>query len=245
MPRLERDGDVFVLRLEPDDENRFSLDWLDAVEAALDEAEAADSPRALVTAGSGKFWSNGLDVDWIAANGDRVGWYIGRVNALLARTLVSPVVTVAAVNGHAFGAGAIWSLAHDFRVMRADRGYFCLPEVDLGLPFTPVMSALVTGRLTPQAAHEAMTTGRRYGGERALVAGIVDQVADADRVLGASVEFARPLTGKSTPVRGKIKETMYAAVVAALDEPGLGVQRLDFARELLGEDAALDAELGR
>jgi enoyl-CoA hydratase/carnithine racemase len=54
------------------------------------------------------------------------------------------------------------------RVMRADRGFFCLPEVDLGLSFAPGMSALVRARLAPAVAHEAMTTGRRYGGEQAL-----------------------------------------------------------------------------
>jgi hypothetical protein len=54
--------------------------------------------------------------------------------------------------------------AHDFRVMRADGGYWCLPEADIDLPFTPGMSALIQGRLTPRTAHEAMLTARRFGG---------------------------------------------------------------------------------
>lgn len=220
MPKLDRDGEVFILRLEPDDENRFHPDWLDAVESALDEAEGADGPRALVTAGSGKFWSNGLDLDWMGAHPDQADAYLHRVHALLARTLVSPVVTVAAVNGHAFAAGAMWALAHDQRVMRADRGYFCLPEVDLGLPFTPGMSDLIRARLTPAAAHEAMTTGRRYGGEQAHAAAIVDATAAAEDVLATAVERARPLAGKSVPVRGRIKETLYREALASLRTPG-------------------------
>jgi Delta3-Delta2-enoyl-CoA isomerase len=55
------------------------------------------------------------------------------------------------------------ALAYDLAVMRADRGYFCLPEVVLGMPFTPGMNALIRARLPIAAAHEAMTTGRRYG----------------------------------------------------------------------------------
>src|SRR4051794_1589246 len=180
MPKLEQDGELYLLRLTPDDENRFHPDWLTEVEAALDEVERATGPRALITVGSGKFWSNGLDLDWLFSHGDEAVAYLDRVHALLARTLASPVVTVAALNGHAFAAGAMWSLAHDVRVMRADRGYFCLPEVDIDLPFAPGMSALIRSRLTPSVAHEAMTTGRRYGGERALAAGIVDAVAGAD-----------------------------------------------------------------
>ena len=47
------------------------------------------------------------------------------------------------------------------RVMRADRGFWCLPEADIDIPFTRGMSALIQARLSPQAAHESMTTARR------------------------------------------------------------------------------------
>jgi len=67
----------------------------------------------------------------------------------------------------------MWALAHDLRVMRADRGFFCLPEVDIDLSFGRGTSELIRSRLTPAVAHEAMTTARRYGGEQALAAGIV------------------------------------------------------------------------
>jgi enoyl-CoA hydratase/carnithine racemase len=216
MPKLERDGEVFILYLDPDDENRFHPDWLTTVEEALDEVDAATGPKALVTVGSGKFWSNGLDLNWLRSNGDQTPAYVDRVHALLARTLASPVVTVAALNGHTFAAGAIWALAHDIRVMRADQGFFCLPEVDIDLLFTAGMSALIRSRLTPAVTHEAMTTGRRYGGDQALVLSIVDAVASADNVLTAALDLARPLAAKSKPVRGKIKETLYAETLATL-----------------------------
>jgi Delta3-Delta2-enoyl-CoA isomerase len=110
----------------------------------------------------------------------------------------------------------MWALAHDMRVMRRDRGFFCLPEVDIGLAFAPGMSALIRARLTPATAREAMTTGRRYGGEQALGAGIVDAVADADQLLAAAMDIARPLASKANPVRAEIKETLYAETLAAL-----------------------------
>jgi len=117
MPMLERDGETFILWLDPDDENRFHPDWLAAVERALGEAEAARPPCALVTAGSGKFWSNGPYVEWMMTNPDQATAYITRVKALLTHTLASPVISVAALNGHTFGAAAMWALAHDIRVM--------------------------------------------------------------------------------------------------------------------------------
>lgn len=198
-----------------DDENRFSPEWLDSVESALDTVVGGE-PTALVTVGAGKFFSNGLDLEWLTTHPDEWLPYAARVQRLLARVLTLPVPTVAAVNGHAFGAGAMLAVAHDFRVMRADRGFFCLPEVDIRIPFTPGMSALILAKTTPQTAVAAMTTGRRYGGPDALAAGLVDSVADEADLRDAAIGAVRPLVGKDPATLGTIKSTMYAAVVAGL-----------------------------
>ena len=215
MPVLDRHDDVFVLDLG-DTENRFSPDWLASVEAALDEVAGADGPRALVTAATGKFFSNGLDLDWLFGHADQHEDYVVRVHELLARVLALPVVTVAALQGHTFAAGAMLSLAHDFRVMRADRGFWCLPEADIGIPFTRGMSALIQARLTPQTAHEAMTTARRYGGEDARAAAVVDRAVDEESVRTTAVELAASLAGKAGDTLGTIKARMYAPALAAL-----------------------------
>lgn len=75
MPSLDRHDNVFVLDLG-DGENRFHPDWLTAVGAALDEVEKAEGPRALVTAATGKFYSNGLDLDWLFAHADQHQEYV-------------------------------------------------------------------------------------------------------------------------------------------------------------------------
>ena len=218
---LQRDGDVHVLRFD-NGENRFSPGFLDAVGKTLDEVEKAGSPGALVTVGTGRFYSNGLDLDWLNANRDELKDYLGRVHALFARLLTFPMPTVAAVNGHAFAGGAMLVLSHDLAVMRTDRGYFCLPEVDLGMRFSPGMSALIQARLTPAAAHEAMITGRRYTAEEALAAGMVARTADEAGTLPAAVELAASLAGKDGGVVGRIRADMYGPVLAALRGPALG-----------------------
>ena len=212
---LDRRGAVFVLTLG-DDENRFHPDRLAAINAALDEVEAADGPRAVVTTGAGKFYSNGLDLDFMAATPDAAEATLAEVHALFARVLAFPAPIVAAVQGHAFAAGAMLTLAHDLVVMRADRGYFCLPEVDLGIPFTAGMNALIRSRLPITTAHEAMTTARRYGGEDARAAGIVAATAGEGEVLDAALARAEALAGKAGAVFGAIKARLYAEVIAEL-----------------------------
>ncbi|MGW9496154.1 enoyl-CoA hydratase-related protein [Streptomyces prasinus] len=215
MPSLDRQENVFVLDLG-DGENRFHPDWIEAVGAALDEVEKAEGPRALVTAATGKFYSNGLDLEWLLAHADQYHDYVVSVHGLFARMLSLPLVTVAALQGHTFAAGAMFSLAHDFRVMRADRGYWCLPEADIDIPFTPGMAALIQSRLAPQAAHEAMVTARRYGGADAAAAGIIDRAVSEEAVRSTAIELARAQVNKAGDTLGTIKARMYAPVLATL-----------------------------
>lgn len=221
MPSLERDGDVFVLQLG-DGESRFNPSSLDELEAALDEVEAHDGPKALVTAASGKIWSNGLDLEWMGAHQDEALAMVGRVQHLYARLLGGDLLTVAAIQGHAFAAGAMLALAHDVRVMREDRGWWCLPEADLGIPFTPGMNDLIAARLSPPVAHRAMVTAHRFTGPEALTAGAVDALAAEDAVLASAVELAAARADKPAAALGQIKRRLHATALASLREPLAG-----------------------
>ncbi len=215
MPHLDRDGDVWILDLG-DSENRFHPDWMTEVSGLLDEVAAAPAPRALVTSARGKIWSNGLDLDWLGQNTDRIDAYVAQVHDLFAKVLAFPAPTVAAMQGHTFAAGAMLALAHDWRVMRADRGFFCLPEADIRIPFTPGMTALVQAKLTPAAATETMVGARRLGGQQAAEAGIVTAAVAEDRVLADAIEIAAAMAPKDGATLGTIKTRMYAWALAAL-----------------------------
>jgi Delta3-Delta2-enoyl-CoA isomerase len=218
MDGLDRHGAVFVLTLGSD-ENRFHPDRVAFLNAALDEVGSATGPKAVVTTGDGKFYSNGLDLDWMASHPDDAEANLIAIHALFARVLAFPAPIVAAVQGHAFAGGAMLALAHDLCVMRTDRGFFCLPEVDLGIPFTVGMNALIRSRLSVATAHEAMTTGRRYGGEDAREAGIVAATAGADEVLAQAIQRAEERSAKAGTVLGAIKTRLYAEVIEALTTP--------------------------
>ncbi|WP_040686892.1 enoyl-CoA hydratase-related protein [Nocardia vinacea] len=223
MPYLEREGDVFVVYLgsegQTDSENRFHPDWIDAFHGLLDQVEASEGPAALVTTASGKFYSNGLDTDWLFGNLDKMHGYLDRVHSIYTRLLTFPLPTVAAVNGHAFGAGAMLATSHDFRVMRADRGFWCLPEVHLGMPFTVGMNALLTERLTNQVCVQAMTAGHRFAADEAITAGIVDAKADADALLKSAIERAGALAANRKPNLPVIKRSLHAKALAGLATP--------------------------
>lgn len=207
MVELSQQGDVWILRMA-DGENRFNRSSIAELHAALDEVEAVEGNRALVRTGAGKYYSNGLDLDWLMA-GEGTDGFIEDVHRLFGRVLGFPAFTVAAVNGHAFAGGAMLASAHDHVVMRVDRGYWCLPEVDLGLPLTPAMYATVAAHLPKGTVAEAALTGRRYGGEEAVGAGIASEaVADAE-VLDRAVTVAADMAAKDCTVLRAHKELLY------------------------------------
>ncbi len=216
---LSREGDVFILRFDVP-ENRFRPDGLAAWHEALDEVEAASSPAALVTTGTGKFYSNGLDLEWLLTQTDEAvrASYVPKVLAVMARVLTFPTITVAAINGHAFGAGAQLTLAHDYRVMRTERGYWCMPEIDIKVPLHPGMTAIIQARLPHQTAHDLILTGTRYSAETALPKRIIDHAVPESEVLSKSVEIAAGLAAKADPAMRALKQGMYPRVLEALSE---------------------------
>ena len=219
MIELDKEGSVYILRMRCG-ENRFNAESLAALGKALDTVEQDEAAGALVTTGEGKFYSNGLDLDAMMQDASVAREVADGTQRLLARVLTLPMITVAACNGHAFAAGAMLALAHDFRVMREDRGWFCLPEVDIKIPFTPFMDAMIRGALPTVTAHEAMVTGKRYPGPEAVARGIAHLTAAEDRVLPSAVELAGAHAGKQRETLGAIKRMKSADALGKLDGPG-------------------------
>ncbi|MXP23095.1 enoyl-CoA hydratase/isomerase family protein [Gordonia sp. HNM0687] len=223
MPFLSSVGDVTELYLgtegveldESNPENRFRLDWLTTVEEALDEV-AAEPTRPLVITATGKFFTNGLDTDHILAAPKALPEYLDRVHALFSKVLTLPVPTVAAINGHAFGAGAMLALCADYRLMRAERGFWSLPEVALGMPFPLGMSSLLRTRLPDQVATEAMLTARRYSAADAHAGGIVEEAVGIDSLLARAREVAAERAPLAGPNLGEVKRNLRQPLIADL-----------------------------
>lgn len=215
---LDWRGDVAVVRWE-DGENRLNLSSVGEWHDLLGELEDRSGPLALVITGSGKFFSNGLDLDRMGAVPEEAGPTVSRVHRLLGRLLLFPRYVVGALNGHTFAAGAMLSACCDVRVMRADRGYWCLPEVDLGLPLTDPMFEAVVARLPWRTAQQAILTGRRYGGPEALAAGLVDEVAAEADLVDRAVELAAAMAPRSSEVIGVHKRQLFGAAAAACGWP--------------------------
>ena len=131
---LKLEDKVAVLTMDEDD-NKLNLDMCNSFLAMLDKIEEqTDALTLVVKSAHEKIWYNGFDTDWVSERlqaGDReiVKKFLLKDIELRKRILTYPMITIAAINGHVFG-GAVLSCCFDFRFMRSDRGFFCIPAVD-------------------------------------------------------------------------------------------------------------------
>jgi len=217
MIELTRQDDVFMLTMT-DGENRWNTTFVQAFDGALDEVEASQGPAALVTcSASEKFFSNGLDLDWLAASGGHPGGdravFGEAFMALMGRIITFPVPTIAAINGHAFGAGLMVALCHDVRIMREDRGFACANEMQLGMKIPTPELALFRHKLPANVFFETVQLARRWAGPDALAAGLVQETAALESLQETAIARARGLAplGSNRALYGEQKERLFGA----------------------------------
>ena len=187
MIQIEQHNDIAILTMDAG-ENRWNTTFVREIAEALDEIENDEGPGALITSSTNpKFFSNGLDLDWMQApenypdGGDREV-FGEEFMFLMGRVITLPIPTVCAINGHAFGAGFMFALSHDIRIMREDRGFLCANEMQLGLPIPRPELALFKHKVPANAFFETVQLSKRWTGSDALNAGIIQGVSSLEEL---------------------------------------------------------------
>ncbi|KAI9010506.1 ClpP/crotonase-like domain-containing protein [Phycomyces nitens] len=218
---LSREGPLFILHLHYAD-NRFSTVSCRAILTALQIVEdifhSTDEPTdmALVTTGEGKIFSNGLDLNDLP--------YVSFMDTyltVLKRMVSFCIPTVAALNGHAFAGGCMFSFAHDYRVMRSDRGYMCMNEVDMPSPLSDGMVSIIRCKTTPQTFRNIILQGHRFTGQEALERQMVDIICPGEQVLDQAKALALKWAPKAKAgiCYKQLKDEMYSDTIKALSKP--------------------------
>ncbi|WP_432479460.1 enoyl-CoA hydratase/isomerase family protein [Nocardioides sp. GXQ0305] len=248
--RLDRPADgVAVLTLDnPDRRNAMSAEMTASWVAAIDELAADRSLRVAVVTGAGPAFCSGGDTSWIAGEPDASVDDLRHRMLPFYRAWLSvrrlEVPTIAAVNGHAVGAGLCLALACDLR--------FARQGAQLGAPFVrlgmhPGMAAtwLLPDVVGPAHARDLLLTGRIVDADEALRIGLVSRVIDADgfhdEVLRVASEVAAtaPLPSRLTTLA--LRDGGHADLEAALQWEALA-QPVTLATEDLQEGIAAARE---
>lgn len=177
----DKDGGVRVLTLDRPPANAIAPDLLDDLAAALHAAGSADSVRAVVLTGSGKFFSAGLDLRQTTNASDLGELLQERFRDTHLDFLEFPKPTVAMLNGHAIAGGVILLLACDYRLGVQGDYKVGLNEVAIGASFPKVAFEIVRLRLTNQQANEVLLGANLYPASEAVRLGFVDELLREDK----------------------------------------------------------------
>lgn len=206
--RLERPAEgIALLTLDnPGRRNAMSEEMTESWVRAVDTLAADRSVRVVVVTGEGSAFCSGGNTDWIASEPDAT---VDRLRArmvpfyrqwLSIRRLEVP--TIAAVNGHAIGAGLCLALACDLRYASSS-AKLGAPFVRLGMHAGMAATYLLPDVVGDAHARELLLTGRTVGAAEALQLGLVSRVLPAEGFADGVLDIARGIAG-TAPIASRL-----------------------------------------
>jgi len=213
---LEKKESIYYLSMNAG-ENRWNTSFVREFAEALDEIEEDEGPGALITSSKDpKFFSNGLDLDWMQdperhlKGGDREV-FGEEFMYLMGRIITLPIPSICVINGHAFGAGFMLALSHDVRLMREDRGFLCANEMQLGFEIPKPELALFRHKIPANSFFETVQLSKRWTGETAFAAGIVQEKGSLEELSEMATKKAEELASlaKDRKLFAAQKEKLY------------------------------------
>ncbi|XP_038690588.1 enoyl-CoA delta isomerase 1, peroxisomal-like [Tripterygium wilfordii] len=200
MCTLQKRGSIYFLTLTGSGEHRLNPTLIDSIQSALRriKSEPTSPSSVLITTAEGKFFSNGYDIAWAGNSQSRMNLMDSKLRSLVSDLLSLPMPTIAAISGHASAAGLMFVLSHDYRLMRKDRGFLYMSELDINMVIPAWFVALIKCKIGDAATRrEMIMKATKLTAEMALKGGIVDLVHDnVEETVKAAIGLGEELVGR-------------------------------------------------
>ncbi|XP_075643635.1 enoyl-CoA delta isomerase 2, peroxisomal-like [Castanea sativa] len=225
MCTLEKRGNLFILTLIGDDhEHRLSPHLIDSLLFSLSKvkSQSINGGSALITVARGKFFCNGVDVPWGQPSAClRLHQMVESFRSVIAALFSLPIPTIAAVSSHATVGGLVLALGHDYALMRSNRGFLYMSEVDLAMTLPNYFSALARSKISGSSARlDVLLIGMKVKGEEAVRMGIVDSAAhnSEESVVEVAVHLGDRLAERKRngEVYAEIRKSLYLEICGVL-----------------------------
>ncbi len=174
--------------------NALNGPLMDALERALDDAEADDAVSVLILRGAGRAFCAGYDLNEDAEGGelDARKWHqvLRHDNERMLRILEHPKPVIASVHSYCLAGGTDLMLACDLAVA-SDDAYFGYVDIRFG---SGVVSMFLPWVVGVRAAKELLFTGEdRVSAAEAHRIGLVNRVVPRDELDDATLAFAQEI----------------------------------------------------
>jgi len=230
---VERRGDVAIVWLDNPPANSLSPDAVEGLAAAWEQVQQSGARAMVLASANPALFCAGADIKAFTKWDEQSGRaHLERIHALIREWERSPIATIAAVNGLAFGGGCELAMGCDVR-LAAQSATFGQPEVNLGI--IPGFGG--TQRLPrlagPSKALEMNLTGEPISADDAYEHGLVNRVVADHELFDLALAWGRKLAGQAPVAVEQIKRVSHAGDLDA----GLAAERDAFLHAFTSEDA--------
>lgn len=193
--RVETTENLCVLTLNRSSaRNSLNVEMMDELRQFIEQLRGDEITRAVIVTGAGRAFSAGADIEMLTRIGEsytpeqtrsEIEKWRDTFDALEAL----PQITIAAVNGLAFGGGVVLALACDFR-LASTRAIFGLPEIKLGMVLALGGTQRLTRLVGVSVAKEMILRGRNVSAIEAQRIGLVHRVSEPGDLMGLARSWA-------------------------------------------------------
>ena len=208
------DAGIAAITMDDGKANALGHDLLGALQAALDEVDAAGVDAVVIAGRPGRF-SAGFDLSVMKAAGTGPQEMLAAGVDVFLRIYQFPRPVVVACTGHAIAAGAIILMSSDLRIGTAGEFKIGMPELTIGMPLPFFATELMRDRLSKRHLARA-TLGQMYDPETAIDVGFLDEVVNAGDLLEAAVAHARVAGGVGRSAMKRTRTTTRGAIAEAV-----------------------------
>ena len=218
--RIERDGEVAILRMEAGKANAMTRTMLDVLSARWDEVCEGEA-RAIVLTGDGRAFSAGLALPELI-DLDRAGMReaIDRFTSVMVRVFTTDRPVVAAIDGHAIAGGCVLACQCDARIAADVPSRIGLNEVQLGIGMPAVVLEPLRLFLPPASFSAVGLEGGLFAPAEAHALGLVDEIASSPDLLARACARARALAAAPRSAFAQVKAAWRHPAMAAIARDG-------------------------
>jgi 2-(1,2-epoxy-1,2-dihydrophenyl)acetyl-CoA isomerase len=220
--KLEESNGIFTLTLnEPQKRNALGYKMAEEFDQAIQEVERDPQARFLILTGSGKAFCAGGDFESVIkdladpAIGSKPLMYLFYKKFLRMRDMHLP--SLAAINGHAIGAGLCLALACDMRIA-SSQAQFAMNFVHLGIHPGMGGTHLLTRAVGTARAFEIFLTGDRFSAQEAFSMGVLNRVVEPDRLMPEAMAIAQKIASFPQLTVQHLKRSIYLGITADLSQ---------------------------
>lgn len=208
------ENDIAILTMDDGRANALGHAMIDAINAALDEAEG--KAKAVLIAGREKRFCAGFDLDVMGSGAENVRKLVTAGADLLMKLYEYPLPVIMACTGHALAAGGLLLLAGDSRIGTEGDFRIGLPEVAIGMTMPVFGIELARDRLARHRFTEAVTQARIYGPADAVAVGYLDEAVPAAALLETAKARAAALSALQQPAFANTKRKERQTTIALI-----------------------------